>query len=52
MEYCKKCGWIMEYKPRSFREQIREIIGKQDKRGYWERPNCGSRKNRRNRKKG
>ena len=30
----------MEYKPRSFQEQISEIIGKQKKRGYWECLNC------------
>ena len=42
MKYCKKCGWKMEYIPRAFREYINEIIGKQDKSGYWECPNCGS----------
>ena len=40
MEYCKKCGWMMEYGPRSFREHTNEIIGKQNKRGHWECPNC------------
>ena len=42
MEYCKKCGWIMEYRPRSFQEHINEIIGKQNRRGLWKCPNCGS----------
>ena len=42
MKYCKKCGWKMEYIPRSYREHINEIIGGQNKRGYWECPNCGS----------
>ena len=41
MNYCKKCGWIMEYIPRSYLEYIQEIIGKKDKRGYWKCPNCG-----------
>ena len=41
MKYCKKCGWKLDYKPRSFQEQINEIIGKQEQRGYWECPNCG-----------
>ena len=51
MKYCKKCGWIMEYRPRSFQEHIKEIIGEQNKRGHWECPNCGSIKNNENRKK-
>ena len=42
MKYCKKCGWKMEYIPRSFQEYIKETIGEQNKRGYWEYPNCGS----------
>lgn len=42
MKYCKKCGWKMEYRPRSFQEQIREIIEKRDRKGYWKCPNCGS----------
>jgi len=41
---CKKCGWILEYIPRSFREQIEEIIGGKVKRGYWKCPNCGFKK--------
>ena len=41
MKYCKKCGWIMQYKPRSHQEHIKEIIGKQNKRGFWECPKCG-----------
>jgi len=41
----------MEYRPRSFQEQIKEIIGKQSKRGYWKCPNCGSIKISENRKK-
>jgi ferredoxin-thioredoxin reductase catalytic subunit len=40
MKYCKKCGWKMEYRPRSFQEQIKEIVGEQEKRGYWMCPNC------------
>jgi hypothetical protein len=36
---CKKCGWMLEYTPRSFREQIEEIIGDKVKRGYWKCPN-------------
>jgi len=43
---CKKCGWILEYIPRSFREQIEEIIGSKVKRGYWKCPNCGIEKRR------
>ncbi len=43
---CKKCGWELEYIPRSFREQIEEIIGDKVKRGYWECPNCGFKKGR------
>ena len=46
MKYCKKCGWMLEYRPRSFREQIEEIIGSKVKRGYWKCPNCGSIKGR------
>lgn len=41
MEYCEKCGWVMEYKPRSFQEHIQEIIGGQEKSGYLECPKCG-----------
>jgi len=44
MKYCKKCGWMLEYRPRSFREQIEEIIGNKIKRGYWKCPNCGFKK--------
>jgi uncharacterized protein with PIN domain len=43
---CKKCGWVLEYIPRSFHEQIEEIIGNKIKRGYWKCPNCGSKKGR------
>ena len=43
---CKKCGWELEYIPRSFREQIEEIISGKIKRGYWECPNCGFKKGR------
>ena len=42
---CNKCGWELEYIPRSFREQINEIIGGKVKRGYWKCPNCGFKKN-------
>ena len=42
LKYCNKCGWMMEYRPRSFQEYIQEIIGDKDKRGYWKCPNCGS----------
>jgi rubredoxin len=42
MKYCKKCGWILEYRPRSYQEHIMEILGKQKKSGYWECPKCGS----------
>ena len=45
MKYCKKCGWVLEYRPRSFQEQISEIIGKQKERGYWKCPNCDSTNN-------
>jgi len=38
---CKKCGWELEYIPRSFQEHIREIIGGQRRKGYWMCPNCG-----------
>ena len=41
---CKKCGWELEYIPRSFQEQIREIIGEQDRKGYWRCPNCNFKK--------
>jgi len=41
VDYCKKCGWIMEYIPRSYREHIEEIIGRKNKRGYWRCPKCG-----------
>jgi hypothetical protein len=40
MKYCNKCGWKMVYRPRSFQEQISEIIGEQDKKGYWKCPKC------------
>jgi hypothetical protein len=43
MKY-KKSGWELEYIPRSFREQIEEIIDGKVKRGYWECPNCGFKK--------
>ena len=46
MKYCKKCGWMLEYRPRSFRAQIEEIIGGKVKRGYWKCPNCGFKKGR------
>ena len=42
MKYCMKCGWIMEYIPRSFQEQIKEHIEEQKKQGYWICPNCGT----------
>ena len=32
----------MEYRPRSFQEHIKEIIGGQNKKGYWKCLNCGS----------
>ena len=51
MKYCKKCGWMMEYTPRSFQEHIKEIIGEQKKKGSWICPNCGAIKNNENRKK-
>ena len=35
---------MLEYRPRSFREQIEEIIGNKIKRGYWKCPNCGFKK--------
>jgi len=41
---CKKCGWMLEYVPRSFREQIEESIGGQKRKGYWRCPNCGFKK--------
>ena len=41
---CKKCGWELVYIPRSFREQIEEIIGGKVKRGYWKCPNCDFKK--------
>jgi len=43
---CIKCGWELEYIPRSFREQIEEIIGGKVKRGYWKCLNCGFKKGR------
>jgi len=43
---CKKCGWRLEYIPRSFQEQIREIIEGQKRKGYWRCPNCGYKKKR------
>jgi len=46
MKYCKKCGWMLDYRPRSFRAQIEEIIGGEVKRGYWMCPNCGFKKGR------
>ena len=52
MEYCKKCGWMMEYRPRSFQEHIKEIIREQNQRGYWKCPNCGFIKNSKNTKNG
>jgi uncharacterized Zn finger protein len=52
VEYCKKCGWIMEYRPRSFQEHIKEIIGKQNRQGYLKCPNCGSIKTIKKGKKG
>jgi len=42
VDYCNKCGWIMEYIPRSYREYIEEIIGKKPKKGYLRCPNCGT----------
>jgi len=42
IRYCKNCGWKMEYRPRSFQEYMKEIIGEESKRGYWECPNCKS----------
>jgi len=38
VKYCKKCCCMMEYRPRSFQEHIKEIIGEQNKREYWECP--------------
>ena len=55
---CKKCGWELDYKARSFQERIREIRGGQKRKGYWMCPNCGFKKGRigdidgRNEKKG
>lgn len=43
---CKKCGWEMDYRARSFQEQIREIIEERDKKGYWMCPTCGFKKGR------
>ena len=40
----------MEYRPRSFQEQIKEVIEGQNKRGYWMCPNCGSIKKSKNMK--
>ena len=51
VKYCKKCGWKLDYQPRSFQEQIREIMGKQNKRGYWRCPNCDVIKNTKNEKR-
>jgi hypothetical protein len=31
---------MLEYIPRSFREQIEESIGGQKRRGFWRCPNC------------
>jgi ribosomal protein L34E len=41
MKYCKKCGWMLEYIPRSFQEQIKEVIDGQERKGYWRCPSCG-----------
>jgi rubredoxin len=43
---CKECGWMLEYIPRSFREQIEESIGGKKRKGYWKCPNCGFKKRR------
>ena len=43
---CKECGWEMDYRARSFQEQIREIIEERDKKGYWMCPNCNFKKGR------
>lgn len=51
MKYCKKCGWKLEYRPRSFQEHIREIIGDNKERGKWICPNCDSIKFSKNTKK-
>ncbi len=37
---CNKCGWMLEYVPRSFREQIEESIGGKERKGFWRCPNC------------
>jgi len=42
MNYCNKCGWVMQYIPRSYQEFIQETIGGKNKSGYWKCPNCGS----------
>ena len=42
MRYCRKCGWSLEYVPRSFQEQIKELIEGQSRTGYWKCYNCGS----------
>ena len=42
LDYCKKCGWIMEYIPRSHQEAIQEIIGVKKRRGHMRCPNCGT----------
>lgn len=42
MKYCKKCGWVLEYVPRSYQEHISEILGTQKKRGYWKCNKCGN----------
>ena len=43
---CKECGWELEYIPCSFQEQIREIMGELERKGYWRCPNCGFKKRR------
>ena len=40
MRYCDKCGWMLVYIPRSFQEHIKEIIGEQDRTGFWKCVNC------------
>jgi rubredoxin len=41
---CEKCGWELIYIPRSFQEQIKEIIREQRRTGYWMCPDCGIKK--------
>lgn len=41
---CKKCGWELEYVPRSFQEQVIEIIEGQKRKGYLLCHNCGYKK--------